>query len=171
MHGGSKPSIVNHQPSTHLEERTAPTSHDSNDGIVQSLKESLGIVQKEIADMDTSSSVDARSSAIIASPRFMRAKVKTIELPTYSNGKVLERKNRPLKLKHVVLPTYDNSKPLRRQVVQEEQNQVRFKSKISSTAEMKFPDSSKLKWHGWVKKSKERVKNRVAKAIHVHLDD
>ena len=152
---------------------TAAAETAKNNGIVLSLKDTLGVVSKEMENNRVPSN---ELSSTTSQPRFVRSKAETkgIELPTYSNGKPLERKSVELPkydnsvpLRHIALPVYDNSKPLSRPLLSnnDDQHEVRFKSR------MKFPDASKLHWHSWVKKSKDRVRSRVAKALHTKLDE
>jgi hypothetical protein len=96
----------------------------------------------------------------------MAVSAKSIELPSYSNSQPLKNiglpkydNSQPLR-RSVDLPKYDNTQPLRHAV---DSTAVRFKR--AATA-MKFPDANKLHWHGWVSKSKDRVKRRIRKVLH-----
>jgi hypothetical protein len=152
----------------------------TNDNPVDELKEALNAVKNEFDASSHAAAAPAAATespaapAALATPRFVRSKAttkmavsaKSIELPSYSNSQPLKNiglpkydNSQPLR-RSVDLPKYDNTQPLRHAV---DSTAVRFKR--AATA-MKFPDANKLHWHGWVSKSKDRVKRRIRKVLH-----
>ena len=101
----------------------------------------------------------------------MRAKTETIELPSYSNTKPLrhEEEEDSLNTRSVELPKYDNTRPLLR--AHEESRFKTAEKKTIKARALRFPDASKIHWRGWVHASKERVKERVSKALRVQVND
>ena len=144
------------------------TTDNTDNTPVTELKQALNVVETEFAAAPV---VAAESTT--PPPRFVAStETKSIELPMYSNGAPLAKEQ----IKNIDLPKYDNTRPLRRSVdlpkydntqplrhnSPEAADAVRFKGTVG----MKFPDASKLKWHGWVKQRKEKVKKRIQKVLH-----